>query len=255
MSAHIAKTAGRWTGIVACGAVGGFLSAYAATMGATTTGLREGGWNWQFLPFVFGGWFFGAIIALVAIVLSVSRNWSLPLQLLVPVVAPPAIAFVGGAVSLPILIRAGEAEARRGREQFQASKAKYEALYEQLRRDPEIALREKWFELYDEHGRAFGDSLKDPTVPYTLSLLRRFYTEAPVTRDAIFAHPACDAAFLTDHYQEAYERAKEINYGMLAAIVSNPNTPRELVERVATSETLPWGAVEPAQRNLKRSTP
>ena len=131
---------------------------------------------------------------------------------------------------------------------------RYKTLYEELRRDPEIALREKWYELHREHREAFHDSLKDPAVPYTLDLLKRFYTEAPVTRDVIFSHPACDAAFLSEHFEEACERAASINLQMLAAIVSNPNTPRELVERVATSRVLPWGAVEPARRNLGLTT-
>jgi hypothetical protein len=252
MRSSVIGSASKWLGIIVCGGLGAFLSGYAAPLGATITGLREGGWNWQFLPFIIGGWVGGSLLALITITASQLARRRSPFALAAPLILPPIVAFVCGAVSFPILVGHSAAKARKSQKKLQASQEKYAALYQQLQRDPEIALREQWYLLYDEHGRAFNDSIKDPNIPYTLDLLKRFYAEAPVTRDVIFSHPACDTAFLSEHFQEAYDRAHSISYGMLASLVSNPNTPRELVEKVAQSETLPLGAVGPARRALKQ---
>ena len=41
---------------------------------------------------------------------------------------------------------------------------------------------------------------------------------------------------------------------MLASIAVNPNTPAELVEKIADSTQLPGGAVNAAKRELERRT-
>ncbi len=83
-------------------------------------------------------------------------------------------------------------------------------------------------------------------------MLTRLYVEAPQFRIAILSHPRCPTNLLTENFQEAYEKSFNHSYEMLAAIVSNPNTPIELVEKVANAHDVPGGAVYPAQCELKR---
>ena len=238
--------------ILLCALAGAFFCGMTTPLGATITGLREGGWNWQYLPFVYGGWIGGGAIAIIGIIFCSIRDLGAPASGVTALLLPPALGLIFGAISFPLLAHSNRIQEQAAQQRLEASAKTYAELYEILRRDPEIALRERWYAIYDEHVRVFGDSLKDPTVPYSLQLLKRFYDEAPTTRDGIFAHPACDSTFLSEHFQEAYERAVSINYGMLASIVSNPDTPIELVEKVASSDSLPMGAVGPARTALEK---
>ena len=253
MKPGVFKGWGVRVGITACVLCGAFLSGLAAPGGAMASGMPAGGFGWQFLPFIFFGWLFGLLAAVVALVISLNRKWNSACQFFLPLIAPPIIAFVGSAIAVPILAAIDKSEVRHHQEDFADKKATYHELYERLRRDPEIVLREKWYEANDLRYQAFEDSVWDSTIPYSLGLLKRLYVEAPVTRDVIFTHPACDAAFLSEHFQEAWARAGSVNYGMLASIASNPNTPRELVERVADSSNLPGGPAEAAKEALGRA--
>lgn len=122
-----------------------------------------------------------------------------------------------------------------------------------IRADPSIALWEHWDKSTDANrSSAFRNSFSDPRVHYTAEMLQRIYDEAPTMRDYVFANPACTAEFLSAHFQEAWDRSRKISYVMLANIASNPNTPIELVEKVAHAKDIPVGAVEPAAYALKK---
>jgi hypothetical protein len=252
MNSSIATSSAKVVGILIAAAIGSFICGFTTTFGATITGLHEGGWNWQFMPFLFGGWATGIISSIIAISVCAYKKLGTSAIVMGSLFIPPLCGIVLGAIAFPLLSQAQYAQEQENKKRLEASKSTYATLYETLKQDPEIALREKWYAIYDEHIRVFNDSLTDPAVPYSLALLKRFYNEAPSTRDAIFSHPSCDAAFLSEHFQEAYDRAFDINYGMLASIVSNLNTPEALVKRVAESDTLPFGAVEPAKDALKK---
>jgi len=221
MNSSIAASSAKAVGILFAAATGAFICGFTTTFGATITGLREGGWNWQFMPFLFGGWIGGIIFAIIAISICASRRLGTSEIVIGSLFIPPFAEIILGAISFPLISHAQYAQEQENKKRLETSKSTYSTLYEALKRDPEIALREKWYSIYDEHIRVFNDSLTDPKVPYSLTLLKRFYNEAPTTRDAIFSHPSCDTAFLSEHFQEAYDRAFAINYGMLASIVSN----------------------------------
>jgi hypothetical protein len=117
--------------------------------------------------------------------------------------------------------------------------------------DPQIAIRERWDIANDSRWKIFSDSFGNAKIKYTEPLLKQIYTNCPGMREFLFRDPACSAEFLSAHFDEAYERCKNINYEMLASIVSNVNTPIDLVQKVATSGDLPVGAVYPARNQLK----
>lgn len=123
----------------------------------------------------------------------------------------------------------------------------------EIRTSPSVIFQKGWH-LSDDPltVRAVTASFRDPGTCYSAEMLERLYVEAPRYRPGVLANPACPPHLLVDHFQEAYERAGSASYEMLAAIVSNPNTPTELVEKVATSQTIPVGAVYPARKELKR---
>lgn len=243
-------------GILLAVIIGAVLCAYSTTWGATWAGLKGGGWGWQFLPFLCGGFAFGVLTGSLASIICFSRRLGEVAALIAAAMIPAIAGFPLGAATY---VASSHAEQQRQIEyanRQRVSEQNYAVLIEKVRRDPEIVLRERWFAEFDERQKAFTDSLTDPQVGYSLSFLKKLYAEAPETRDALFISPGCDAAFLTEHFQEAWDRAEHINYGMLASIVSNPNTPVELVEKVAQSSTLPMGSVEPAQKALQaRSQP
>jgi len=76
-------------------------------------------------------------------------------------------------------------------------------------------------------------------------MLKRFYEEAPITHQELFKHPACDREFLIEYFQRVVERPRPDNIAVgsfarskdtiMAAIASNPNAPKELLERIATT--------------------
>ena len=237
--------------MVVCAIIGAALCGFAAPLGAMAVGLEKGGWNWQFIPFVVGGWVGGAVIALILFLIGLNFRdrdiW--PYSLLF--IGPPITALVLGAVSYPLFVYAEERRSARAQAERAEFEARYDALYDKLRADPTLAFRDKWHLRRDEYGRVFGDSLRNGDVAFTLEQLKALYEESPAA-SAIFLHPACDTEFLAAHFDEAYEKALQVNYGMLAAIVSNPNTPRHLIEKVANSEDIPAGAVYPARDTLKK---
>jgi len=156
-------------------------------------------------------------------------------------VIPPLIAYPMGAAAYKWHVRNDAADSRKAVESSQIQRAKSDALQAELIADPEIALRERWFERKqgDELARyLFTESLKEPHVPYTLAQLARIYQEAPEARALVVAHPACDPAFLANHWSHALNEAKVGNDDILIAIASNPKTPKELLENLESSELL-----------------
>jgi len=121
-----------------------------------------------------------------------------------------------------------------------------------LRRDPSIALTEHWEGKHDERTMVYCNSFSDPSIPYTPKLVEQIYRESPLMRGYLFASSACTTEFIKEHFDEAYRLATREDYSPLACMVSNPNTPLELIEKVASSKELLMGAVEPAREALKK---
>jgi hypothetical protein len=238
---------GRYLGLLASGVIGAFISGITARIGAYMTGFTHDPYGIAGLFYIICAWLVGGLLALIIIVTGEVRRWMLTCTVLLSLIGTPLVMFAGGAISFPMLTRYGERIEK-------ARQEKYNALRLQLQRDPEIALREKWYLKGNEKGQIFSFSFGNSDVPYTLEQLKRLclLIESPGIRDQLFRHPSCDATFLSEHFQEACDRAARGEVSMFDSIVSNPNTPRELLERVAVQNTLRHGIAESAQEALKK---
>jgi hypothetical protein len=130
--------------------------------------------------------------------------------------------------------------------------------HEQLRRDPDIALREKWYVLVSgadsTRWNVVYNSFSDASVPYTLAHLQRFYDLSPALRQYLFRHPSCTPEFLAAHFPASLNYNDDFNSITVESIISNPNCPIELVEKVAASH-LPGGVLATATNVLKHRRP
>lgn len=122
----------------------------------------------------------------------------------------------------------------------------------QLRQDPEIALREKWYVAKDSRLFLLKNAFADSGISFTQEQLTRIYEEGPSMREDIFQSPACSRDFLAAHFSEAMERSKKYGSRMLCNIVTHPNAPIELVEQVARDPSQHSDAVSAAKRALKK---
>jgi hypothetical protein len=124
---------------------------------------------------------------------------------------------------------------------------------QQIIANPEIVLIEHWDRSSDATKQtALRESFREPSVKYNLYQLKKMYDEAPNMRDYLFLHPACSKEFIEEHFDEAIKRCEQINYSMLGSMMQNPNTPIELIEQIAASNSLVMGAVGPARYALEK---
>lgn len=157
---------------------------------------------------------------------------------------------------LPLLIPPSEAAARQ-RAQSDA------ALMTVLEANPQIAITEKWdrLDVYgsgrgqmqtDTHRRVLVASFSNPKVHYTQDQIENIYEKMlPAVSAGVFRSQSCSQEFLAKHFDAEFKRAA--NYGpwnRLAAIVSNPNAPLDLVEKIATAQGFAGGATMAAQQAL-----
>lgn len=104
-----------------------------------------------------------------------------------------------------------------------------------IRESPQIVLDRDWHLSEDPIvTRAVEGSIADTNTPYTAEMLETMFSEAPRYRDAILAHPACPTRLLVDNFQEAFDKSRMFPM-TLVAILKNPNTPIELLEKVSRS--------------------
>jgi len=159
-------------------------------------------------------------------------------MILAVLVLGPLMAFPTGITAYHWHKRNLAIASKKSAEYASAQRATSDALQALLMSDPEIALRERWFE-WRRNNEAehylFSKSLENPQIPYNLSQLARIYKEAPEARALVVVHPACDAEFLTTHWKDALNKAEAGDDKILTAIVSNPRTPIALLENLESS--------------------
>jgi uncharacterized membrane protein YeaQ/YmgE (transglycosylase-associated protein family) len=125
--------------------------------------------------------------------------------------------------------------------------------YTEIQDNPSLLRSKNWTNATAPEVRAFKNSLEFGTGPYTEEDIVYIYDTYPSFRIRAFRHPSCPERLLVKHFDEAWHLCESgQSYGMLAAICSNPNTPVELLKRVAESTTLVGGAKHPAQATLKK---
>jgi hypothetical protein len=129
----------------------------------------------------------------------------------------------------------------------------YKDLMPLLINDPALALKERWDTKNEPHRYVFIESFSNPKVKYTDALLREIYQTCSNVQNNVLSCGACSTEFLASHFDEAYEKAASYkSYGEIVIIVSNTNTPLELVEKVASLQNFPSGATMPAQHALNQ---
>jgi hypothetical protein len=250
MSANsVIQISGR-LGIVLLAAASAFLSGKACIYGAMATGLREGGWNWQFIPFLFGGWAFGAFVGLMVAIAGFLSFSHRPLTtLLASFLGPVVLSTVAGAIAFPVLRCFGEAQAKINQEEHKSQKVEKAAILRAAQVDANVVIRERWLDKWNLRREILNEAMADGGIPFTQKQLSAIYETWRYPR--VFLHPSCTPDFLTQHFGAALEKAYNVSYEELAAIVSNPRTPIALVQEVASSSILPWGAVGPARQTLE----
>lgn len=68
------------------------------------TGLEEGGWNWQFMPFIVLGGLSGIGLAILALILAGTKFKDSPeLKIVAVIFGPPVGSFLIGAIAFPLL--------------------------------------------------------------------------------------------------------------------------------------------------------
>jgi hypothetical protein len=86
-------------------------------------------------------------------------------------------------------------------------------------------------------------------------LLEATFETRPTMLDYVFYNPNCSSDFLSKHFDEAFEQGRKWplqNQQRLHAVFRNPNTPIELVEKVAIATNYPGGATMNAKIVLKQ---
>jgi 3-methyladenine DNA glycosylase AlkC len=130
---------------------------------------------------------------------------------------------------------ASESDKASANQRAKADAAEYKRLMPLLENDPTIALTERWDLKKDMHVRVFMDSFSNPKVKYTDDLLEEIHRTCPSVSDCVFRSRSCSKEFLVRHFDEEFERStNSANQNGLVNIVSNPNTPFELVYKVIT---------------------
>ncbi len=104
-----------------------------------------------------------------------------------------------------------------------------------LESDPTLGFKERWDRKSKQHCRVFANSFSNPNVKYTDSILEDIYQNCTNVSCYVFCSKSCTPEFLAKHYDEESEKDKgmAIRKGR-ENIVSNPNTPFELVYKAST---------------------
>jgi hypothetical protein len=237
---------------------GSYLSGFLAVKGAVSAG-HDPTAGWPF-PDVNGlVIFIGGAIAcpILAFCLVKLLSRILPktsyLAIFTTLVISPLLAVPMGAAAYRWHFRPPVRDPAKEVKSHQDNLAKNEALLARLISDPEIALRERWFEWKPGNELLrylFIKSLGEPSVPYSADQLARIYHEAPEARVLVVAHPACDPSFLENHWSHALQQAEAGNREILTAIVSNPKTPQALLEKLESSSLFSQSGEPDALRQM-----
>lgn len=160
-------------GLVGAVLVGAFVSGIAIVIGAALAGPIG-----EFYPLIY---FIGAAIFSIPLSIVVIGSWRAASGhnrsefLAVPFIFIPMAALVVGLLIPSIRRHEDQLSLEKQREANQ----RYVQYYEILRADPEIALRERWFEGDKERKDTFKKSLTDPNFDYPPSLRERLRREVP----------------------------------------------------------------------------
>jgi hypothetical protein len=122
-----------------------------------------------------------------------------------------------------------------------------------LESNPKTALAERWDIKNSARRRVFVDSFSNPNVKYDDDFLEAIYQTCPTLQDDIFRSQSCSKEFLARHFDEIFKQSSVwVFQHRIDNLISNPNTPIELVQKVATTPNYPPAAAALAKRILAK---
>ena len=185
------------------------------------------------------------IAALLALTLSVcsfrARERKATSTLFFSIPSACLLLFIGGYIL----------DARMHEKKSKADQKLYKEVCEEIRKDSSFYKTKDWERAKAPEKRAFSNSLSMGFGLYTEEQIVDIYEN--YKRFSVLKHPACPSYILVENFDKAWKECESgRSYHLLSLICSNPNTPVEYLERVATSKTLPVGAVYPARSTLEK---
>jgi len=231
---------------IALWAVGIFLcllsalgSGYTAIWGGKAAGLKEGGLNLQFIPFLLAGWICGAIVALALFAFVRRTTHRFVSVLLVPLLA------LGVGAALQTVKK--HKDRQRAVEHAARMKPWLEALNSQIRTDPEVAVREKWHRMHpaDPRWKLLYRTLLGTEVRFSERQLFEFQQGDMGMSIRVLESPSATPEFLRRNVDSAMLTvSNERMDDWLMALIANPNTPADELERIRrVAETFPDNSI------------
>lgn len=221
-----------------------FAAGFLATAGASVAGMPEpntrgfdpGPLVYFIVAGLAGAILFGPVAAAFHHFVDKKRGAGPCPSMLMSTVAISLLAFPAGFACY----RGSEiVERQRGEEILRAAE-RQGALYEQIRNDPAVVVRERWFD--EKYGRkvAYEHSLSDETIAYDARTIGELYASDKARAALLLAHRAIDEGLLFQRFDQALEEL--IKQGKeneeLFAILMNPKAKKEWFEAVAASDAV-----------------
>jgi len=158
---------------------------------------------------------------------------SLSTALGILIISPTLSWAIGYRVQLPT-----SRELAKEREFHATTNEAYRHYAAQIKMDPEIVLRERWF-VWDDSDRVgakakarwdvFEKSFQpnELNAPYTADHLRRIYEQSPFSRPWVASHPLCPRDLIEQLWPSLFSLR---DVSMIEGVIKNPTTPRHLLE-------------------------
>ena len=122
-----------------------------------------------------------------------------------------------------------------------------------LENNPGIALTERWDIKNKWRKAVFAASFTNSAVKYTGDDIEAIFQSCPSIRDDIFRSQFCTKEFLSAHFDEEFDRGRNVlTQNGLNNLVANPNTPIELVEKIASARYYSVVVTSRAQKILAK---
>jgi hypothetical protein len=131
-------------------------------------------------------------------------------------------------------------------ERLAREKSEYERIRKSIIENPRVVLSQKFYVRDDTPAtRALKSALGDRDIVFKedvlVDLLGELIPDNHWTRGQIFSRPELSAGTLERFYPQALDWGRHLNHEILANIAEHPNTPRALVEDLATRNDVPIG--------------
>lgn len=218
-----------------------YLGAFLSLIGASVMGLPRSDWSLEPLVYLALGCVTGALGFLGVLSALPMKRLCAPIErMIVAAVAGLFLAFLSGIIGYPIARYDAKVNSEKSMAQSAASNQRYEHFYSMLREDPDLSIRESWYQATDERRRAYRMSIQNRDVEYSPAMLRQLYALDDQMAEQLLGHPSFDTSLLESEFHKALKRAiwGGRDCDKLQAILRNPKAKDEWFAEVATSGIL-----------------